>query len=173
LSIAFGCAAFAAWLSAAMSPVRPLPLDVPHAQDNAAATSGAVLGAEIARLHERLRPNSVPRGETRDLFAFRAQARAASPAPLPVVPPSVPLPPAPPGFALVLVGLAEDPAGAEGDSMPVGRTAIVTGHGQVFLVKEGDTIVDRDATYAVGPIAADGVSVTDRRDDSVHRLTLH
>ena len=99
--------------------------------------SGAALAAEISRLHERLRPDAAPRERTRNLFAFRSAPRPAPvgtavagsvptrraatvPAPLP---------------SLTLAGLAED-AGPNG---PV-RTAVVSGDGQVFLVKEGETL---------------------------------
>jgi len=51
-------------------------------------------------------------------------------------------------------------------------TAVIAGHGQLFLAKEGDTIVDHDVRYVVGKVSADNVELTDRRDDSVHRLAL-
>jgi hypothetical protein len=70
---------------------------------------------------------------------------------------------------LTLAGIAEDP-GPEGGG-PV-RTAIITGNGQLFLAKEGDTVTDRDVEYKVGNISGDSAELTDLRDGSVRRLTL-
>ena len=63
-----------------------------------------------------------------------------------------------------LAGIAED-AGADG---PV-RTAIISGGGQLFMVKEGETVTPR---YRVAKISADVVELTDVIDNSVRRLAL-
>jgi hypothetical protein len=161
------CAAVAAWFSAAMTPGGPSPaivLTPPAPVD----VSGAALAAEISRLHERLRPDTVPRERPRNLFAFRSTARSA---PVPLAPPgaasdgrTAPAPALPP---LTLAGLAED-AGPNG---PV-RTAVVSGDGQVFLVKEGEAFSVRGTTYRVATISASSVEVVDVSDGQSRTLFL-
>ena len=75
-----------------------------------------------------------------------------------IAPAPVPLPP------LKLAGIAED-AGPDG---PV-RIAIVSGEGQLFMVKEGETVTPR---YRVTKISADVIELTDVVDNSVRRLAL-
>lgn len=127
--------------------------------------SGAELAAEIDRLHERLRPAAVPQQPARNLFQF-STARS-----LPVVA-SAPAPPAhteapaiQPPPAIVLIGIAEDIAA---DGTPV-RTAIISGLGQLFLVKEGDTVTDR---YRVAKISAEAVELSQASDGTPLRLVL-
>ena len=175
LAMALGCAAFAAWLSAAIAPAR-LPLAPAEHRAPTSDLSGAALAQEITRLHERLRPDSSPRDRPRNLFAFRVGRAVAPPAsqtsPAAVgegVPSQVVGVP----FGLRLSGLAEDVAPDTTDTRGgVVRTAILSGHGQVFLVKDGDTVVDGDAVYMVGKVSAESVELTDRRDGTVHRLSL-
>jgi hypothetical protein len=161
------CAAVAAWFSAAMTPSGPSPaivLTPPAPVD----ISGAALAAEISRLHERLRPDTAPRERTRNLFAFRSAAR---PAPIGKVPqaasdgraatvPAV-LP------SLTLAGLAEDAA----PNGPV-RTAVVSGDGQVFLVKEGEIFSVRGVTYRVATISANSVELVDVSDGQSRMLSF-
>jgi hypothetical protein len=71
-----------------------------------------------------------------------------------------PLPPSP----LKLSGIAEDP-GADG---PV-RTAIISGQGQLFLVKEGEMVTTR---YRVAKISADGVELVDVGTNATLRLVM-
>jgi hypothetical protein len=75
----------------------------------------------------------------------------------------------PPPLRLTLAGIAEDPGPAGG--VPV-RTAIIAGNGQLFLVKEGDTVTDRDIEYRVGNISADSAELIDLRDNTTRRLAL-
>jgi hypothetical protein len=65
---------------------------------------------------------------------------------------------------LKLSGIAED-------EMPDGvvRTAIISGLGQLFLVKEGDSFADR---YRVLRVSSDVVELTDLVDGNVLRLAL-
>lgn len=173
-----GGVAFAAWFSAAMTPgrphiassaIRPAPID----------SKGVVLSGEIERLRERLRPDAAPREATRNPFVFKSSQRAAAAsrvgptvgkdasAALVVV--------EPPRLRLTLAGIAEDPgpAGDAGETAGVpDRTAIIAGNGQLFLVKEGDTVTDRDVEYKVGKISADSAELTDPRDGTARRLTL-
>jgi hypothetical protein len=162
-TIVVGGAAIGAWLAGAATTNRsvpaptnePLPIDL----------RGEALATEIARLQERLRPTSQPRQPARNLFVFRA--RAAQPAP-PIVAaaalpaPALPLAPALP--PLKLAGIAED----EGPEGPL-RTAIISGEGQLYLVKEGDEVTPR---YRVGKISADVVELVDVGDNTVRRLAL-
>lgn len=157
--------ALAAWLSAAITPERHAPSILP-AREVRVATSSAQLASETARLHERLRPDAAPRQPSRNLFAFHvvtarpeavlvskpAQSEAVA-APVPA-----PLPP------LMLAGIAEDP----GPSGPV-RTAVISGGGQLFLVKEGEHVTPR---YLVAKISADVVELADQGDGSTRRLAL-
>jgi hypothetical protein len=65
---------------------------------------------------------------------------------------------------LKLEGLAED----HNDQGPV-RTAIISGFGDVFLVKEGDNVTAR---YRVAKISPDAVELTDLTTDTPLRLAL-
>ena len=158
-----GGGALAVWFAAAATttpsgvvivppPARPIAID----------KSGAELATEVARLHERLRPETAPL-HTRDLFRYRA-----APAPRPVAalepvaaviaPPPAALPP-----ELSLIGLAEDMV----DGQPQ-RTAIIGGEGGPFFVKEGDALLAR---YRVRRISADVVELVDQ-DERPLRLAL-
>jgi hypothetical protein len=127
---------------------------------------GAELAAEIARLQERLRPTTTP-SSSRNLFLFGAPGRRATdvvpaaPEEMTLAPVRVPAPTPP---RLALVGLAEDVT----DSGPV-RTAIVSGFGDIFLVKAGETVASR---YRVVSVASDGVELVDETDGSTLRLSL-
>ena len=164
-----GGGAFAAWLSAAITPGRPVvPLEViaPAPID----ASGAALAGEIARLRERLRPDPRPSEHARNPFAFQT-ARPAVTIPGPaandatVAATAVDLP----RLRLTLSGIAEDPSPEGSGSV---RTAIITGNGQLFLAKDGDTVADRGVEYRVGNISADSAELIDLRDNTTRRLTL-
>jgi hypothetical protein len=157
--------ALLAWLAGAATsnrPIEPLPIVTVPAID----ISGEALEKEIARLHERLRPSAAPSQSGRNLFSFRASHARAVAAPLaephPALVEAPPLPaPLPP---LKLAGVAEDP-GTDGPA----RTAIITGDGQLFTVKEGENVTTR---YRVVRISADVVELLDLTDNSVRRLAL-
>ena len=159
--------ALAAWLAAAMTSVQRDLVSPPAERNATADVRSETLAAEVARLHERLRPTAEPREPARNLFQFTAvRARPAPPAPkaaLSEASPVVPVaPPPPPPFKLI--GVAEDatPAG------PI-RTAIVSGAGQLFLVKEGQDVTLR---YRVIKISADVVELQDLGDKTTIRLAL-
>jgi hypothetical protein len=163
-AIAVAGAAFAAWLYAAVTPERRGPGLVPTPSPSPALDlNGAQLASEIARLHERLRPEALPRQPARNLFKFRA------PAPRPIAPIQPPpasevvalTRPSRPQPALKLAGIAEDP----GPDGPV-RTAIISGDGQLFLVKLGEAVTTR---YRVTGISPDVVELTDVDDESIRR----
>jgi hypothetical protein len=150
-----------AWLYAAVTaPSRRVSM-APIERVSPVEARSEALAAEIARLHERLRPDATPRQPGRNLFAFTA--RSAPPAPRPALSEAVlDAPIAAPPFKLI--GVAED-TGPEG---PV-RTAIVATPGQMFLVREGETVTTR---YRVARIAADVVELIDAIDGSTLRLAL-
>ena len=164
-----GGGAFAAWLSAAITPGRPVvPLEViaPAPID----ASGAALAGEIARLRERLRPDPRPSEHARNPFAFQTarpaatiSGPAANDATVAAAPVDLPR------LRLTLAGIAEDPSPDGGGSV---RTAIITGNGQLFLAKDGDTVADRGVEYRVGNISADSAELIDLRDNTTRRLTL-
>ena len=159
--------ALAAWLAAAMTSDQRDLASRPAERNAAADARSETLATEVARLHERLRPTAEPREPARNLFQFTAnRPRPAPPAPkaaLSEAAPVVPVaPPPPPPFKLI--GVAED-AGPTG---PV-RTAIVSGPGQLFLVKEGQNVTLR---YRVIKIAADVVELQDLGDKTTLRLAL-
>jgi hypothetical protein len=127
-----------------LAPPRPAPLD----------RSMAVLQSEVARLHERLAPTAIPT-RSRDLFRFstRAPRRPLPAAPAPVAAEASAPAAAPAAPVLKLIGIAED-------SLPEGvvRTAIVSGLGDVFLVRPGDMVGGR---YRVEQVSGSAVQLTD------------
>ena len=157
--------AFGAWLYAAATSGNRDRVESLVMKPPAIDSRGAALAVEIARLHERLRPTATPRQPGRDLFSF---VSPAPPRPAPVQMPTAPpvnapiARPAPP--ALKLSGIAEDatPAGLV-------RTAILSGFGQLFVAKEGDSIAER---YRVVHISSDVVELTDVVEGGVLRLAL-
>jgi len=158
-------AALIAWLAGAATSNReyaPAPVLAPPHVD----VQGADLAKEIARLHERLRPESTPRQPGRNLFTFHSviqQRPAVVDAPKAAIS-EVAVPTAPPQPMLKLAGIAED-AGPNG---PV-RTAIISAESQLFLVKEGEPVTSR---YRVAKIAPDVVELTDSIDGTTRRLSL-
>ncbi len=156
--------ALASWMASASTsvvraPVAPLPPVTPGEVDR----SMAALQSEIGRLHERLAPTAAPT-RSRDLFRFstRAPRRAVVAPPVAEAEAIVPAPPVRP--SLTLIGVAEDvtPDG-------VVRTAIVSGFGDVFLVKAGDTI---RLQYRVELVSGDAVQVVDTATAAATTLAL-
>ena len=156
--------ALLAWLAGAATSnrtIEPSPVVSVPAID----TRGVALEKEIARLHERLRPTATPSQSNRNLFSFRSPVRAMAVPSASRTPALVEAPPLPPPLPpLRLVGVAEDP-GADGPA----RTAIITGDGQLFTVKEGENVTTR---YRVVRISADVVELLDLTDNTVRRLAL-
>jgi hypothetical protein len=159
--------ALAVWLAAASTMLtQPVVVDTSERKTPAVELRGAALAAEITRLRERLRPTSAPQLPSRNLFEFSrtAPVRAAPPVPpdLPEAETPRPAPAAPP--PLKLVGMAED-TGADG---PV-RTAIISGFGQLFIVKEGERVTAR---YQVAKISGEAAEIRDLGDNSTITLVL-
>lgn len=161
--------AIASWFaSASTSGVRPPVVPLAPPRTSALDLSMVSLQSEVGRLHERLGPTATPT-RSRDLFHFRARAPRRVPSGVvrstPESAPVADVPVAPPPPVLTLIGVAED-AGADG----VVRTAIVSGLGDVFLVKPGESIRDR---FRVGQVSADAVQLIDLATDAASTLTLH
>jgi hypothetical protein len=156
--------AIATWFAAAStSGVRAPVVPVPPARPTPLDRSSAVLQSEISRLHERIGPSASP-SRSRDLFRFnvRAQQRPASSRPVAAAvdaAPAVRLRP-----ALKLIGIAEDTS-----ESGVVRTAIVSGPGELFLVKAGELISGR---YHVDQVSADAVLLTDTTTSDSTTLAL-
>jgi hypothetical protein len=156
-----------AWLAGAATSNSRDPVAPPVVRRPAVDVSGAALAAEVARLHERLRPSAAPRQPGRNLFSFSA-AQVSAPAP-PPPPPSKPAlseanasrPAAP---SIKLSGIAED---VTDDG--VVRTAIISAFGQLFVVKEGEPVTGR---YRVAKISADVVELSDVTERTVLRFAL-
>jgi len=162
-AVSFGVVggALVAWLaSAGPSGTRPIEPLRPS-KSSAIDMKGEELAAEITRLHTRLHPTTEPDQPARNLFEFGSRAaREAAALPAPSVPEPAAAPVVPPAPPLTLVGMAED-GGV--------RTAIISGQGQLFLVKEGERVADR---YDVGRIDPAGVDLVDTTDSRAVRLTL-
>lgn len=158
-------AALIAWFAGAATSNREYAaapvLAPPHVD-----LQGADLAKEIARLHERLRPETSPSKPGRNLFTFHSVIQhrpAVVEAPKAAIS-ELAAPAAAPQPLLKLAGIAED-AGPNG---PV-RTAIISTESQLFLVKEGEPVTSR---YRVAKIAPDVVELTDSLDGSTRRLPL-
>jgi len=158
--------ALAVWLAGAATSNRRV-VDTTIATPTPVELSGAELADEIARLRERLHPVVEPQHPARNLFQFSSRAAAPSSrvdraaAAISEVP-AQPAPAAPP--PLTLVGIAEDPS----PDGPI-RTAIISGPGQLFFVKEGDSIAGR---FRVQRLSGEVAELTDLADSTTHRLAL-
>jgi hypothetical protein len=149
--------ALAAWLAADVTGTRQIVLP-PAPKTSAVDARGADLAAEIARLHDRLHPTAAPQQPARNLFEFKLNA-SRIPAPAggvaavaPTTAPELAAPAAAPEPAFALIGVAED------DGV---RTAIISGQGQLFMVKDGELVAER---YRVTHVGADAVDL----DPSLH-----
>ena len=165
LSFGVSTLALASWFSAASTPDVPPPVaHVTPRAPSAIDRSSALLQAEIARLHDRLVPGATP-SRSRDLFRFNQPKPRRASVPTTAVDETEPPAPVPPALpALQLIGVAED-ASPDG----VVRTAILSGFGDVFLVKAGDTVSGR---YRVDQVSADAVQITSLSTSTASTLAL-
>jgi hypothetical protein len=151
------------WVGAAPPQSEP----VPTARTTAPPPPVERLATEMQlrtdglRDHGRLAP--IPTG-SRNPFRFAgepppsARLRAPKPTPAPVVPVTPPEP------ELRLIGVAENQAGDA-----IERTAIISGLGQLFLVKPGESVTSR---YTVVAIGADAVELRDTETGQPRRIGL-
>lgn len=161
--------ALASWLaSATTTSVRPPVVPLPPPKSAPLDRSVAVLQSEMSRLHARLAPTAAP-SRSRDLFRFSVRPverrrAVASPRPAPVAAESDVVPVAAPRPVLSLIGVAEDTDGAT-----LVRTAILSGPGDVYLVKPGETLRGQ---FRVEQVSADAVQLTDTASNQRFTLTL-
>ena len=130
-----------------------------------AASAVAPAAASIAgmRLHDWSAPAPIAGRPERDIFAFKRRASKPS---------APPAPPAglfadatqPPLALFKLIGFADE-TGPDGQV----RTAIISGQGHLYLVKEGETVA---WIYRVGTISADAVELIDTTGGAALRLAL-
>lgn len=166
-----GTTALATWLVSSPPVVAPEAGRVAApTRAEAAATQSVVsqmqeLNEEAERLARRLVETDEFSAPDRDPFRFRP-----APAPVAVAPPPAPVaaaavtpaPVQPPPFTLS--GIAED---RQGDV--VVRTAVVTGSGDLWLVKAGEKI---EGQFSVTAVDADAVELIRADTGTTLRLTL-
>lgn len=146
-------------------PDMPVP-DTP-VQTAGAITLAAEVQAQTLRMRNRLAAAPAPQEPLRNPFAFAERAvpdrRASSPRVEAPAAPPIPGSPIEPAIELIGVAESESPKG-------VVRTAIISAHsGELFLVKEGETIAAR---YRVGTVLADTVELDDLLYGTIRRLAL-
>lgn len=146
------------WYTASpqVSPVgpvaRPAPVNAAPAERGSQSDAASIAALQLHDWRTKAPPHARP---DRDIFAF-----TRPPAGMPVAQPAlgVGLLAAPAdgqsGLALFkLIGVAED-AGPEG----ISRTAIISGQGQLYMVKEGETVA---WIYRVGRMSGESVELLD------------
>jgi hypothetical protein len=153
------------WLASGATSPRETTAPVAAVRATRLDGQGAALAEEIARLHDHLRPSTTPRAPGRNLFSYQSrQVAAPPPRSSPAAPLTEPALVKPPPPRIKLSGIAEDTT-ADG----VVRTAIVSAFGQLFMVKEGESITAR---YRVEKISSDVLELSDQMDGSVLRVAL-
>jgi len=158
-----------AWLSSAGGLMRQT-VDVPApgtpVETNGTTTLAADVHAQTLRLRNRLASAPSPQEPSRNPFTFASRAapdRRDTTARAEAEPAALSAPPLEPAIELIGVAESASPKG------PV-RTAIISAlSGELFLVKEGETLAAR---YRVGAVAADAVELNDLLTGSVRRLAL-
>lgn len=167
-----GATALATWLASAPLPSSPNAQSTPTAAVLTQASRQAVvprqmedLGPEAEQLARRVENMASFVAPSRDLFQFRAASPSAR-VEVPVAPevsvaPIAVVAPAPP---FVLTGIAED---QQGDVIV--RTAIMSGPGDLWLVKAGDTV---DGRFQVVAVEADAVEIIRADTGAAVRLSF-
>lgn len=155
-----GATVLATWLASTPMPSSLMtpstanaPVQAPSAARHVDPAAVDDLGPEAERLARRVAEVASFSAPARDLFRFRPAPPASTPVsaapPVVDVAPVAAPAPAPPPF--VLTGIAED---RQGDVIV--RTAIVSGPGDLWLVKAGDTV---DGRFQVTAVDADAVEI--------------
>ena len=158
-----------AWLSAAGGLKRQAP-DGPEPVTPVDTIGTTELAAEVQaqtlRLKTRLAAAPAPQEPFRNPFTFATRVsreRHQAPARVEADAPALLGPPLEPAIELIGVAESESPKG-------IVRTAIVSAlSGELFLVKEGETIAAR---YRVGTVLPDAVELNDLLSGTVRRLAL-
>jgi hypothetical protein len=169
----FGSAALlCAWLASAASTSRQSPTQPVAVPDKPRESETEMLARDVQEQAERLRKHLAAARDhkrpSRNPFAFQERQREAAAPVAPRLPGLLPLPAPVPRDEppLVLIGVAEQ-ATPQG---PV-RTAMIAAEGdQLFLVKAGETVIER---YLVEAISVDVVQLKDLAPGGgVRRLAL-
>jgi hypothetical protein len=152
----------ATWLAVFPNTAAPVPSNHGGASPAAAIHTTSVDDLSVPDTTVRRRAGNVPfRPSTRNPFRFGKVVGSAKPHSAAVAPgvaaPETLVPP-PPSFALA--GIA-----TEG----LTRTAIISGGGQLYLVKEGETVAEG---YRVVKIESDAATLQDEAGTET-RLVLH
>jgi hypothetical protein len=133
--------------------------------DRVQADAAATLTVETARLRTFIDSRSVPQAVSRNVFRFdEPRARSAPPPPRIEVADQPLVPNEPPAPMVSLIGIAEDAT----SSGPV-RTAVISGLGQLFLVKDGEEF---GGMFRVLRIGAESVELLNTRDNLPARIAL-
>jgi hypothetical protein len=157
-----------AWLASAASLSRETSDDQPPprpVETSGTASLAAEVQAQTLKLKNRLASAPVPQKPTRNPFVFGTKPEAAPRVSRSPQPAAVPVPDTPPVPAIELIGVAEQKTAER-----VSRTAIISAlSGELFLVKEGDTVAAR---YRVAGVGADAVELIDLASGEARRLAL-
>jgi hypothetical protein len=151
----------AAAASACAAPSAPAPAE---------RTSTRVAVPErdgLAVLEHRAQPAPALNASRRNIFRERDRAAAAPAGAIRVGVPAEPVPsapPIPPAPVVTLLGLAETNEGGR-----VVRTAVISTGGELWMVKEGDTVAGR---YRVAAVAADRVDLKDVQSGTLRSYHL-
>jgi hypothetical protein len=157
-----------AWLASAASLGREKSDDQPASRpvETSGTTSlAAEVQAQALKLKSRLAAAPAPQKSTRNPFVFGTRPVAATRVAHTPQPEAAPVPSPLAEPAIELIGVAENknPTG-------VTRTAVISAlSGELFLVKEGDTLASR---YRVAGVGADAVELIDLASGAGRRLVL-
>jgi hypothetical protein len=159
-----GATALVAWLAAPSTPMGPASA-AGNAGTTAAPPVTSTIETEAARLSARTQPQaSAPRPQRNPFEFARSREMTAVAAPRVETTPVPVLPPVPEWPAVRLTGVATD---IVADTPQ--RTAIFSGRDGVFLVREGETVLDR---YRVTRIEEEAVEITRLEDAANLRIEL-
>jgi hypothetical protein len=157
-----------AWLASAASLSRETSDEQPPSrpvETSGTASLAAEVQAQTLKLKNRLATAPVPQKPARNPFVFAARPVVAERLARVPQPDAVPVVPVLAEPAIELIGVAENKTAAG-----VARTAIISAlSGELFLVKEGDTVASR---YRVAGVGADAVELIDLASGAARRLAL-
>ncbi len=167
-------AGLVAWLAAAADRQPSLPASRP-ARDTSSLARAERLAQDIQsqamRLRTRLAAAPQPAPSGRNPFSLQAPAAPARSARASAAlnePPGTEAISVPEPEPFTLSGIAEEIADAAKPAPPV-RTAILSGFGEVFLARAGETIASR---YEITVVGADAVEMKDLATGRTIRLGL-
>jgi hypothetical protein len=156
-----GGALLAAWLAAAASVPSPQVPAVPAPARRAAGRDFTAIEIRTQDLRARLESKSTLHRSSRNPFRFAAR-RPAVPVHVPALSTASPATGGAPPLALVGIAEQESAGG-------VVRTAVISGPGGLFLVREGEPVAER---YRVNRVGADAVELGDAATGGTIRLGL-